>query len=206
MNNTIITSPRLGSCYLFLILSFVTLVMSCSYLWVNIEIIPDRVTHIAGQKGDDNYPRTHPRVNTTEIGLFGKKVQEVKGFLEKISVDLSAVTPLILVLFSGSILRSSWKLIKYREFFTIARSDESFPLPRNHKMTWIQLGFIGTLWGFLIIGWRMEQAKSGMGAEIVDILIKAFGTALLSTFTAVVMVYIVGPVFRWFYRWATAAV
>ena len=36
----------------------------------------------------------------------------------------------------------------------MAASRESFPFPLRYQTTWVQLGLLGTLWSFLLIGNR----------------------------------------------------
>lgn len=76
---------------------------------------------------------------------------------------------------------------------------------------WVQLGLLGTLWGFMIIGWGMmdllggrdsgEILTTGTTFDTLHILLKAFGTALLSTFTGTVLAYVAGPVLIHIWRW-----
>jgi len=187
--------------YFFLLLSIAGCIVSANYLGVNIKEIPDKVFKMQEERVEQDAQEKETIGICFQAcfkGQFGKCIL----FLERISIDLSAVTPFILLWFFSSFSRGSWKLIREKELRKKVKTDETFPLPKSYETTWIQLGFTGTLWGFLIIGLRMEQARSGLGEEAVDILIKAFGTALLSTFTAVVMVYIIAPSVRNFYRWA----
>ncbi len=187
--------------YIFLILSLFGCVFSATYLAVNITVIPDRIAKVQKtsikQEVDEEETKGVLFQSSSKGWIFGKYVP----FLKKISRDLSAVTPFILLWFFGSFTWGSWKLIRDRELTKNVKREEMFPLPENYETTWIQLGFIGTLWGFLIIGFRMEQIGHTLGTDALDIMTKAFGTALLSTFTAVVMVYIIAPSAKSFYRW-----
>lgn len=178
----------------FIALSSIGLILSGFYLVVNLTAIPGKIS-----KSQTDRP--------AEMEQTGKDVKPQNGsyglmkraavFFEKISIDLSAVTPVILFMFflfpglGGVKIFKVHKKPEPEHAFT-----ESFPFPENYQTTWIQLGFIGTLWAFLIIGYRMAKIKHLGGIELLDILIKAFGTALISTFVAVVMVYIVTPIVR----------
>lgn len=113
--------------------------------------------------------------------------------LDGLSRDASTVTSMIGLILSFYVLRAA---LGY--FFRpaalpdqMAVSRESFPFPLRYQITWVQLGLLGTLWSFLLIG---NQLKLGMDpVESVTILVTAFGTALLSTFAGVVGAYIVAP-------------
>lgn len=75
-----------------------------------------------------------------------------------------------------------------------------FPFPQNFQISWVQWGLIGTLWGFLLLGFGLrvqdDQASFSSDFSAITLLIQAFGTALLSTFTAVVLAYMAAPFFQ----------
>ncbi len=192
---------RIFACVLFLIGLGIGVLVSASYFVVNVSEIPHKIS-TDQEKGAEKATSLQ---ESLEIMKNDLKKGEYKLFLKRISFDLSAVTPLVLFLFFGAVSRNTLILVKNRkkpEFLERVKFDVNFPLPRSFERTWIQLGFIGTLWGFMIIGLRMNKTTLGAGEEALDILVKAFGTALLSTFSAVVMVYIVAPIFKGFFRWA----
>lgn len=118
-----------------------------------------------------------------------------------LSLDASTVTsliPLIFFFYTGRatlVFLSSPRLVeKYSSC-----SRDRFPFAPNYQTTWIQLGLIGTLWGFLLIG---KHLKVGIDpAESVTVLVMAFGTALLSTFAGVVAAYIFAPPTCAAYHW-----
>jgi len=190
-------SLRKSVLYVFLLLSVLGCVVSAAYFIVNAKEIPGKISKIREEQTKQD-TQEKKEETLSQVGITKKFIL----FLKKVSIDLSAVTPIILLWFFSCIGLGCWRLIKKEEFIEEVKSDETFPFPKNYETTWIQLGFTGTLWGFLIIGLRMERARYGLGEEAIDILIKAFGTALLSTFTAVVMAYIIAPSFKGIFRWA----
>ena len=127
--------------------------------------------------------------------------QSQLAFWNELSQDASTVTslvPLIFFFYTGraalAFLISPGRLETYLE-----RSRDRFPFALNYQTTWIQLGLIGTLWGFLLIG---KYLKVGIDpAESVTVLVMAFGTALLSTFAGVVAAYIFAPPTCAAYHW-----
>ena len=178
----------------FIALSSIGLILSGFYLVVNLTAIPGKISKSQTDRlSEEEQSRKDVKTQNDFYGL----AKSAAVFFEEISIDLSAVTPVILFMFflfpglGGVKLFKIHKNPNYEHKFT-----ESFPFPENYQTTWIQLGFIGTLWAFLIIGHRMAKIKHLGGIELLDILIKAFGTALISTFAAVVMVYIVTPIVK----------
>jgi len=119
--------------------------------------------------------------------------EDLFQFLDGLSRDASTVTSMLGVILSFYVLRAAASYFWSRAALThlIAANRKSFPFPLRYQITWVQLGLIGTLWSFLLIG---GQLKLGMDpVESVTILVLAFGTALLSTFSGVVGAYIVAP-------------
>jgi septal ring factor EnvC (AmiA/AmiB activator) len=179
-----------------LLLSLVGSVFSALYLAVNFNQIPSKIAKTTIVEGKNQQGETENAVHKSG-GLFKKTADFFKG----ISIDLSAVTPFLLFLFfyctSTGILKLLLKPAKTQN--TI---PEHYPFPKNYGTTWIQLGFIGTLWAFFLIGLRMARIRNVGGVELVDILTKAFGTAIISTLTAVVLVYLFCPIVKKSLRWA----
>lgn len=191
---------------MFWILVFVAaigIMFSSIYLVVNLLVIPTELSKAfddshksAGQ--DTKVAGTDDKTSNVSFWQLGW----VQRF-EAISLDLSAVTPFVMFWYFLSILYYS---LKYRARLSTKSSyfipTLALPFPELFGNTCIQLGFIGTLWGFLLIGWKMKSVMmSSASGEVLDILLKAFGTALLSTFTAVVVVYIFVPPVQWLWRW-----
>jgi len=209
---------RIFLLYIFLFLAIIGFFFSSFFLFVNIGEI---YYYMSNNDIGYNFIITgFMKKISIDLSAVTSFILAIINFLRKISIDLSAVTPLILLwyccIFCSSILRilSSYSsfakrvnntLRIYREKIILENieHDPLFPFPSHFKTTWIQLGFIGTLWGFLMIGWQLKETST-FGSEdfIVDILLKSYGTSLLSTFTAVFMVYIFVPVsikcFRFF--------
>jgi hypothetical protein len=172
-----------------LLLSIIGTSLSFFYLGVNLYVIPEQITKTTialnqPSPGQAEKPVSHPN------SWFGRAVDLFKI----ISIDLSAVTPFILLVFFCSSFAGTLKLMLNPEKSGIS-VPEYFPFPKTHETTWIQLGFIGTLWGFFIIGLRMAKIDKP-GVDLIDILTKAFSTAIVSTLTAVVMVYIFCPLLK----------
>ena len=122
----------------------------------------------------------------------------VYGALQRASVDLSAVTPLVLVMFFLSIFWNGLQLLRGQFKQTVLRDQvETLPFTPNYETLWVQLGLIGTLWGFMLIGIEMSiLGKAGSAADsskIMKVLLDSFGTALLSSFSGVVLAYIFAP-------------
>jgi hypothetical protein len=131
-------------------------------------------------------------------GLLTRSQLELWKHLSQDASTVTSLVPLIFFFYTGraalAFLFAPGRLEKYAE-----RSRERFPFAPNYQTTWIQLGLIGTLWGFLLIG---KHLKLGIDpAESVTVLVMAFGTALLSTFAGVVAAYIFAPPTCAAYHW-----
>lgn len=113
-------------------------------------------------------------------------------YIKSLCKDLSSITPFLLAWFFFGLCRGSFRILQQGIPTANWHNWLHFPFPRNHKTHWVQLGLLGTIWGFLIIGFQMEENKENT-QEAINILIQAFGTALLSTFTAVILAYICAP-------------
>lgn len=187
---------------IFLIVSFFGLIFSASYLVINAKEIPGKISEMKKVDSASNQNTESNSEKSKKIEISGESdsngiLKMYIAFLKKISVDLSAVTPFIWLSFFIFLGKGSYKMLKHD--FDI-KSPDTFPFPRRYETTWLQWGFTGTIWGFLIIGIRMSKIQTSGSTEILDILVKAFGTALLSTFTAVFMVYIFTPNFKRFFQ------
>ena len=136
-------------------------------------------------------------------GFFGAWNSKLVGW----SVDYSSMTPfklsLFFVILGISCARSLSGGITSSE---IHERFRALPFFNTLETTFIQLGLAGTIWGFLLIGWRIGGSlKGGRGTgDALEILLDAFGTALLSTFTGVVLAYIAAPLIRHLWRWLHA--
>lgn len=210
---------RLVMTLMLYLICFVGLIFSIAYLYHNLEQIPiglqkanqmsgigKAVDSGGGQPGDLPAVQSEP-ASEEEILHKSNLITRGRNFLRMISMDYSAITPFLLSWFFGSVLLSSWRYKitwkrKKKVENRLVALGHALPFPRRYQTIWIQMGFIGTLWGFMLIGWRLRNMGSAQTVETLDILLKAFGTALLSTFTAVVLVYILAPVFRAIWLWA----
>ncbi len=112
------------------------------------------------------------------------------------SRDASTLTPIIALLFCGYTAAGSWRALfpgeeEERLVGVVKRRSRSYPFPPSYQVTWVQLGLLGTLFSFLLLGGRL---KTDLAPEdSVSILVIAFGTALLSTFAGVVGGFLLGP-------------
>jgi hypothetical protein len=135
-------------------------------------------------------------------------------FLRECSVDLSGQTPFKLTLFFSLVLVASMRSLRGTlDGRQLVEGIRSLPFFRGMETTFVQLGLAGSIWGFLIIGFSLrpktsvEGAAATAGAAVatkavdLNILLEGFGTALLSTFTGVVLAYILAPLVRSLWRW-----
>ena len=195
---------------LFLIVSIALTVVSAVYLLVNLVVIPEKIGSVQDVELEKFDPLEEaeilPEKSDSEQYLLSKTLKPVIPFWKYFytySRDLSAVTPLILFWFFWSVSRNTLMFLVGRiTSKDIYSQADTFPLPPSYKTTWIQLGFLGTLWGFLIIGEGIRESITAESFLILDILMKAFGTALISTFTGVFMAYVSGPLTTKFWKWA----
>jgi len=193
--------------WLLYTVSLVGVAFSLAYLAVNISVIPERAANmqVAEQTGDDI-----GQAGGSRLGLAILDSTGIVAFMEKISIDLSAITPILLTWFFGAVLFSSYRY-RYRTPLPkdvkarLVSRINTLPFPQRYVSIWIYWGFIGTLWGFMLIGWRMHDNKDFQAIQTLDILVKAFGTALLSTFTAVVLAFVIAPPVRYLWSWAHGA-
>lgn len=109
------------------------------------------------------------------------------------SKDASTITPLIAMMFFFHLALGSGRGLLSRERIAGAgwHARTSYPFPAGFERTWVQLGLIGTLWSFMVLGGSL---RSGLDPDTtIEILVIAFSTALLSTLTGVVAAYVVAP-------------
>jgi len=130
-----------------------------------------------------------------ENWLISKSTQS-SAFAILYKVDLSTVTPLLLLLFAYHMMRAAFCVATGRRKAVLTRT---FPFPPNFVIFWVQLGLIGTIAGFLILGAGLENVQSRRSEETINLLVAAFGTALLSTFVGVVLAYVLAPPVQWLY-------
>ncbi len=177
--------------------SIIGSIFSGLYFVVNVIEIPKKINEVR-MEDDKNK-------SNTDKGLQYDQEFSIASIHKRfslISIDLSAITPFILLWFFYSILLNSSRSIrKNLRTEQLIEKIDILPMPRACGTSWIQLGFVGTLWGFLLIGWKLKGLSIAESTQTLDILLKAFGTALLSTFTAVIIVYIFAPIIQGIWRW-----
>lgn len=187
--------------YTMLIVSFIGTICSSFYFVVNVIEIPQKIeeVHYEGHTEKDQLGNNSDKTSQNDQKF---SIARVYKTFSLISIDLSAITPFILLWFFSAILRNSFNSIRGvlgKE--QLSEKVDILPMPRACGTSWIQLGFVGTLWGFLLIGWKLKGLSVAQSTQTLDILLKAFGTALLSTFTAVVIVYVFAPIVQRMWRW-----
>lgn len=111
-------------------------------------------------------------------------------------IDLSTITFFLWFLFMFYIFRGALCIARNRLSPALV---QTFPFPRNFRITWVQLGLIGTLWGFLLLGFGLQSRPLMKSEETIELLVQAFGTALLSTFTGVALAYMFAPSVQWLF-------
>lgn len=184
-------------------------IISGTYLIVNIMEIPGKIKEVQyfkqtqeGKLQTENKQSDIKENVKGDISQVKWYTHQFSNFFKSISYDLSAITPFLLMWFFAAISLNTYNVIKGSlKKEQLYEKIDTLPMPPGYETTWIQLGFIGTLWGFMLIGWKMKGVSVGESAETLDILLKAFGTALLSTFTAVVLAYVFAPVAKGVWRW-----
>lgn len=126
-------------------------------------------------------------------GGDGSKVAaKVPGCIEWLNwsvVDYSCVTTLIPALGFLCITVGTWRLLRGRRI-----SAEDFPFFKGSDQLNIALGLFGTLWGIIVIGYYNLDTVS------MPDLMQCLHTALFSTLTAVVWVFMIDrPLIRPFF-------
>lgn len=114
---------------------------------------------------------------------------KMPGFIEWLDwsvVDYSAVTTLIPTIGFLCMTIGAWRLLRRRR---VAAAD--FPFFKGSDQLHIALGLFGTLWGIIVIGYYNLETVS------MPDLMQCLHTALFSTLTAVVWVFMIDrPVIR----------
>jgi hypothetical protein len=117
-----------------------------------------------------------------------------------LAVDLSAQTPFKLSMFFTLLFVSSVRSASGRLSTRDLRARSAYlPFFRTLETTFVQLGLAGSIWGFLLIGFGLANKTEARDA--MPILLGAFGTSLLSTFTGVVLAFVAAPLVRGLWRW-----
>lgn len=113
--------------------------------------------------------------------------------------DQSAITPLLLCYFTLQMLIGFWTCM-HLEIRGHNAMISTFPFPVNFTTTYVQFGLMGTLWGFMLLGFGLRGHDIGNAStQTIELLVDAFGTALLSTFTAIVLAFALAPCVRRFF-------
>ena len=126
----------------------------------------------------------------------------IEIMLRSWSVDLSAQTPFKLSLFTTLLFFSCARSLtgKLSDHDLRVRSTV-LPFFSSLETTFVQLGLAGSIWGFLLIGFSIKEKNlTTQAADALQILLRAFGTALLSTFTGVMLAFVAAPLIRGLWR------
>ena len=115
-----------------------------------------------------------------DTSLVGARAPGFIPWLDWSAVDYSAVTTLIPALGLLCMSRALWRILRGRRM----RAGD-FPFFRGSDQLNVALGLFGTLWGIIVIGYFKLDAVT-----MAD-LMQCLHTALFSTLTAVVWVFLV---------------
>jgi HPt (histidine-containing phosphotransfer) domain-containing protein len=182
---------------LLAITAFVAAAFSIAFFIVNARVVYEYL--FTGSDSTLKFVSEQAPAAATTVGLG----ERILSNLRRWSVDYSAMTPFKLSLFFVYLfvysVRSLSGRVSSQDLHERARV---LPFFRTLETTLVQLGLVGTIWGFLLIGWRMNGVDLTKGTtSALRILLDAFGTALLSTFTGVVLAYIFAPLIRRLWVW-----
>lgn len=111
---------------------------------------------------------------------FAAKAPGFIPWLDWSAVDYSAVTTFIPAMGLVFLTRAAWSLLRGRRI-----RPEEFPFFRGSDQLNVALGLFGTLWGIIVIGYFKLDTVS-----MAD-LMQCLHTALFSTLTAVVWVFMI---------------
>lgn len=130
---------------------------------------------------------------------------QVPSCLEPYLVDLSVVSPTLVAVTAAFTMIGAFILIGFMARESMPedgweqRSIQSatFPFPSRYRTYYVQMGLIGTIFGFVIAFSHLDQEARNTGA-----LIDALGTALWSTLIALILAYVIcalaiEPIFQW---------
>ncbi len=115
-----------------------------------------------------------------DSSVFAAKAPGFVPWLDWTVVDYSAVTTFIPTLGFLCMTRGLWRIIRGRRFRAV-----DFPFFRGSDQLNVALGLLGTLWGIIVIGYFKLDSVT-----MAD-LMQCLHTALFSTLTAVVWVFLV---------------
>ena len=125
--------------------------------------------------------------------------------IDTICPDKSAATGYI-------IFRYCWSLYLSTRTVMTSQAPAAFQIQDiEYASRWIQYGLLGTLWGFVIIGIQMDaEINRSEGTALMNflknslsLLLKGYGTAIISTLTGVLFVYVIIPMTHkaWNFLW-----
>lgn len=105
-----------------------------------------------------------------------------------ITVDWSTVTTGVFVVFLGYITQGLYRVYTSRKTQQPHPSllVATLPFPANYKTYFVSYGLLGTLFAFMV---AFSLQRTTAQASNLDILYEALGTALWSSFTAILLAY-----------------
>ena len=124
----------------------------------------------------------------------------IPPWAEPFMLDLSLVTPGLVVYTGLCMLSGCWYLLRRGAGTATARTE--FPFPGGSKAAGVQSGLIGTVFGMILAFHNADRQAQ----DQAQILLEALGTALWSTLTALVFAFFVWPFLSLLYRrltWST---
>lgn len=125
--------------------------------------------------------------------VFGIDISILKdyGALSYIlSVDISTVTTVVFMITALCLTWGIWMIYRGKFESLTTERTEHFPFWRTYKTTYVELGLLGTLFGFII---AFSRTSASASLSDVERLLQALGTALWSTFAAIFMAFIICP-------------
>ena len=126
--------------------------------------------------------------------LFRSLHSIAETIYSKMCIDFSSVTPFLLALSFGTF---TWYSIMQTFFpgknqIYCWENYPRLPFRMKYENFYIQMGLLGTLWGFVLIGFRMTGIDPA-SVKTLRIIVDGFGTAIWSTLMAVFLCYVVHP-------------
>lgn len=115
--------------------------------------------------------------------------------LDIVTVDLSTVTTFLLLV-TAVLITSGVKKVYRRTGAKSSIEDGDkihFPFWPTYKTTFVQLGLLGTLFAFIIAFSQARTPAAASSVPATDTLMAALGTALWSTFSAILLAFVLCP-------------
>ena len=140
------------------------------------------------------------------LGMRREALDQVLGipsWLAPVLQDISLVSPGLVLATTVFMSIGALRLTPLFPDFDGDPGNPRFPFPSSYRSFFVQLGLLGTIFGF-IVAFNGLGPSGGFGS--VDVVLTALGTALWSTFTALVLAYGTGPLLEWIFQRTRARV